>query len=72
MLTIIEIIPYHELNMLYCPYSCVEISRVNMGVVITEIAFCKNEHTKNHNEALTCTGNDLYLPNNLFVLFALL
>ena len=69
--TIIVMMPYHELKTPYWPNSLVDIMRVNMGVVIIDIPFCKNEHIKNHKEALTCIGNDLYFPNILLVLIAL-
>ena len=52
---------YHELNEPNRPYSSDVKSLVNIGVVITDIPFCKKEHIKNHKDALTCTGSFLYL-----------
>ena len=40
---------------------------VKIGVVMTDTPCCKNEQTKNQNEALICTGNDLYLCSILFI-----
>lgn len=66
--TIIAAIPYQELKTLYLPYSPVVRSRVNIGVVIIDMPFCKNEHIKNQNEAFTGFGKDLYLLASLFIL----
>ena len=55
-----------ELKTLYCPYSAVDRSLVKIGVVITEMPLPKKEHIKNQNEALTCTGSELYLLKIFF------
>ena len=56
-----------ESNTLYCPYSAVVSSRVNIGVVITEIPFCRKEQIRNQNDARTCTENPLYLFHSFFM-----
>ena len=57
-----------EEKMLYCPYSSVDNRRVKIGVVRLVIPFCKNEHTKNQNEALICIGKDLYFSSAFFII----
>ena len=59
----------HVVNTLKPPYSSVVSSLEKIGVVRSDMAFCKKPHITNHNDAFACCGIDLYFPSNLCTIY---